>query len=140
MASELTIKADYRLLDEARALIHWTGRQTGFDEAAIHDVKVAATEALANAIEHGTARDGLIHLRLTPREGELQLEISGGGKSEQTSAAAGERRPSAPNPRRGRGTAIMFALMDEVAFKRDGNDTLIQLVKRKAPASAGVTA
>ncbi len=128
MVKELTIAADYDLLDEARELVHWTGRDLGFDEAAIWDIKVAATEALANAIEHGMADDGLIRLRLTPGDGELSLEISGGGSSERTSAP--------PDPRRGRGFALMSTLVDEVLFKRDGDDTLVRLTKRLNPPDA----
>lgn len=131
MARELTIEADFKLLDEARELIHWTGRELGFDEAAIWDIKVAATEALANAIEHGAAADGLVHMRLTPGDGELSLEISGGGKPEPTYTP--------PSTQRGRGFTIMSALMDEVVFSRDGDATVIQLEKRLRPASADTT-
>ena len=109
-------------------MIHGTGRELGFDEAAIWDIKVAATEALANAIEHGTASDGLIHLRLTPAKDELSLDISGGGKSERTA-------PAPPNSQRGRGITMMSALMDEVVLRRNGEDMLIRLVKRRTPTS-----
>ena len=137
MSEELEIPADYSRLDEARMLIHWTARQTGFDEAAIHDMKVAATEALANAIEHGTSGDGLVRMLVTPADGELQLEISGGAKAGGDSAT----RPQVPEiagaaPRRGRGMAIMSALTDEFAFRREGDRTLVRLVKRRTPVAA----
>ena len=131
-ARELTIAADYSLLDEARELVHRTSRELGFEEAAIHDIRVAVTEALANAIEHGRASDGLIHLRLTPGDGELLLEVSGGGNSERT--------PAAPDSSRGRGFALMSTLMDEVVFRRDGDDTLIRLAKRLTPIPPDATA
>ena len=126
---ELTMEADFRLLGQARELIHSTGLELGFDEAAIWDMKAAATEALANAIEHGTAADGLIHLRLSPEDGELRLEVSGGGSV--------ERPPS--DPQRGRGIAIMSALMDEVALSHEGNGTLVRLAKRQTAGSPTVS-
>jgi anti-sigma regulatory factor (Ser/Thr protein kinase) len=122
MTRELTIEADYGLLDEARQLVHSTGRGLGFDETAIYDMKVAATEALANAIEHGVASDRLVHLRMTPGDHEVWLEISGGGRSEPESAA--------PDPRRGRGLALMSNLMDEVVLRREGHHMLVRLAKR----------
>ena len=123
--------ADFRLLGQARELIHSTALELGFDEAAIWDIKVAGTEALANAIEHGTAGDGLIHMRLMPADGELLLEVSGGGKPGEASASS--------DPRRGRGIAIMSALMDEVALTRDGDATLLRLAKRLTPSPADVS-
>ena len=139
MAKQLKIPADYQSLDEARELIHWTGRETGFDDAAIHDIKLAATEALANAIEHGTASDGLVRIRVTSGDDELGLEISGGGRPELRAPPAKEPPSGRPNSRRGRGIAIMSALMDEVAFKRDGDETLIRLAKRRTPSSTTAT-
>ena len=122
MLTELTMGADYRSLGEARELIDSTGAELGFDEAAIWDMKVAATEALANAIEHGTAPDGQVHLRLTSSDDALWLEISGGREP--------ERGSSAPDPHRGRGISIMSALMDEVSVLRQGDDTSVRLAKR----------
>ena len=122
MLRELKMGADYRLLGEARELIHSTGAELGFDEAAIWDMKVAVTEALANAIEYGTAADGLIQLRLTSADGALSLEISGGREPERAS--------SAPDPHRGRGIAIMSALMDEVSLLRHGSEMSVRLEKR----------
>ena len=116
------MQADFRLLGQARELIQSTGLELGFDEAAIWDMKVAGTEALANAIEHGSAVDGLIHMRLVPAEGELRLEVSGGAKPEEASASS--------DPQRGRGIAMMSALMDEVALSRVGDETVVRLAKR----------
>ena len=122
---DLTMPADFRLVSGARAMIHSTCLQVGLDEAAIWDLKVAATEALANAIEHGWASDGLIHMRLAPEGGKLLLEVSGGGSSKRTSSNGGSQR--------GRGFAIMSALMDEVSMRHDGETTVVRLAKRLTP-------
>lgn len=128
---QLTIEADFRLLGEARALIHRTAIEVGFDEAAIWDIKVAATEALANAIEHGTSRNGLIHIRLSHEDGELSLEVSGGGRSEPA--------PARHDHQRGRGIFIMQALMDDVAVARDGDARSVRLAKRLTTASGDIS-
>ena len=69
--------------------------------------------------------DGLIHLHVTRQNGTMQVEISGGGNlGRATGTTSGHR---------GRGIAIMNALMDEVTLRRDADDTLIKLAKRRAP-------
>ena len=78
-------------------------------------MRVAATEALANAIEHGTpAGDGLVRLKLSQEAGTLRLEISGGG------GKPGPQIDSA-EVHRGRGFAIMTALMDDVGVRRESD-------------------
>ena len=121
---DLALSADEPGLDEARRLIETTGTEYGFDEAAIWDMKLAATEALMNAIEHGApSEDGMVHLRLAQEHGDILLEVWGGAEG------AGMRAPSGSN--RGRGIAIMTALMDEVELKRNPEDSRIRLAKRR---------
>jgi len=123
---ELHMQPDYGTVDEARQLIHDSATELGFDDEAIWDIKVATTEALGNAIEHGAvAGDGLIHLHVSREDGAIQVEISGGGNlGDKSKASSGQR---------GRGIAIMNALMDEVTLRREADDTLIKLAKRPAP-------
>jgi EAL domain-containing protein (putative c-di-GMP-specific phosphodiesterase class I)/anti-sigma regulatory factor (Ser/Thr protein kinase) len=113
-------------LDRARRLIDEAAQELGYDEAAIWDMKTAATEALMNAVEHGPpSDDGLVRMRIVRRRGELRLEVWGGGE--------GDGPPSPAGTQRGRGIAIMTALMDEVEIKRDAEDATISLAKRRTP-------
>lgn len=120
---EMAIASDERDLDKARELIGETATEYGFDEAAIWDMKLAATEALLNAIEHGSpSEDGMVHMRLAQEHGDMLLEVWGGG--------GGETARAAPGSDRGRGIAIMSALMDEVELRRNTDDSRIRLAKR----------
>jgi EAL domain-containing protein (putative c-di-GMP-specific phosphodiesterase class I)/anti-sigma regulatory factor (Ser/Thr protein kinase) len=111
-------------LDRARELIEDAASQLGYDDAAIWDMKTAATEALMNAIEHGPpADDGLVHMRVARRRGELRLDVWGGGPE-----------PGPPSPdgtQRGRGITIMSALMDEMELRRQPEQATIRLAKRR---------
>lgn len=113
-------------LDAARRLVEQSAGELGFDESAIWDMKCATTEALTNAIEHGTpSRDGKIHLRLGRDHGDMLVEVWGGGKVNGT--------PHVDATHRGRGIAIMTALMDDVELRRNNGATVVRLVKRLPP-------
>jgi EAL domain-containing protein (putative c-di-GMP-specific phosphodiesterase class I)/anti-sigma regulatory factor (Ser/Thr protein kinase) len=127
MRREIALSGEGPSLDDARRLIEEAAAELGYDDEAIWDMKLAATEALMNAIEHGRpSEDGMVHLRLAPEHGDLLLEVWGGSIEE----------PSEPSPaaNRGRGIAIMTALMDEVELKRNPQASRILLAKRRSPA------
>jgi EAL domain-containing protein (putative c-di-GMP-specific phosphodiesterase class I)/anti-sigma regulatory factor (Ser/Thr protein kinase) len=120
---ELSMSAEAVDLDAARRLIEQTASGLGFDDSAIWDMKCAATEALTNALEHGTpSGDGQIHLRLGRDHGDMLLEVWGGGKPNGA--------PHVDATHRGRGIAIMTALMDDVEMRRQNGDTVVRLIKR----------
>jgi EAL domain-containing protein (putative c-di-GMP-specific phosphodiesterase class I)/anti-sigma regulatory factor (Ser/Thr protein kinase) len=122
-SKELCMNAEEVDLDAARQLIEETATTLGFDDSAIWDMKCAATEALTNALEHGTpSDDGLIHLRLGRDHGDMLVEVWGGGKPKGA--------PHVDAAHRGRGIAIMTALMDDVEMLRNDGDTVVRLTKR----------
>jgi EAL domain-containing protein (putative c-di-GMP-specific phosphodiesterase class I)/anti-sigma regulatory factor (Ser/Thr protein kinase) len=126
---ELHLPAELSSLDAARDLVQEAAIELGYDSSAVWDMRVAATEALANAIEHGPSTgDGLVHLKLSQEGGSLRLEISGGG---------GEPGPQLDTAEvhRGRGFAIMTALMDDVGVRRESDDTLVRLAKKRTPTT-----
>lgn len=120
----MTLEPDFSGLDAARAMVEERAIKAGMAESDVWDMRAAATEALSNAIEHAPlADDGLIHLRISQEQGELLLEITGGGNPGDL--------PPRSNPDRGRGIGIMTALMDEVEMKHDqGGAGLIRLAKK----------
>ena len=126
---EITLSSEDPSLDAARRLIEETATELGYDDAAIWEMKLAATEALMNAIEHGTpSEDGMVHLRLAREHGDMLLEVWGGG--------TGDPSPSDRGSSRGRGIAIMTALMDEIELKRDPESSRIRLAKRRGSVNA----
>lgn len=119
----VSFEPSFSELDAVRAMVEARAEEAGMGESDIWDVRVAATEALSNAIEHAPlAKDGLIHLRITQEQGELLLEITGGGNPEGT--------PRHADPNRGRGIGIMTALMDEVEMKHDEGAGVTRLSKK----------
>jgi EAL domain-containing protein (putative c-di-GMP-specific phosphodiesterase class I)/anti-sigma regulatory factor (Ser/Thr protein kinase) len=126
---ELSMDSDQVDLDAARRLIEQSAGALGFDDTAIWDMKSATTEALTNAIEHGSpSADGKIHLRIGRDRGDVLIEVWGGGKANGA--------PHVDATHRGRGIAIMTALMDDVELLRNNGGTVVRLVKH-LPAQNG---
>jgi EAL domain-containing protein (putative c-di-GMP-specific phosphodiesterase class I)/anti-sigma regulatory factor (Ser/Thr protein kinase) len=127
---EISVSSDPGGLDRARELIQETAAQLGFDENAIWEMKLAATEALTNAIDHGPQGGGEgVHLRLAQDNGDMLLEVWGGSERETSSNGDASSR--------GRGIAVMTALMDNVELVRNADETLIRLAKRRSSKSNG---
>jgi serine/threonine-protein kinase RsbW len=100
----------------------------GFSETEIADIRLAAGEALSNAVEHGAggrrSQGFTVECRFDGTE--LSIEICDGGGGFSAPAFEGKIVPD----QRGRGFGIflMRRLMDDVAFSRNG--TVVRLVRR----------
>jgi anti-sigma regulatory factor (Ser/Thr protein kinase) len=105
------------------ALRSWLTR-AGVHSDQIHDVLIAAGEAVANAIEHGhrDRPEGIISLRATVLSDQVQFTIadSGSWKAPQPVAEA----------HRGRGITLMRALMQDIAINPDSTGTTVHLSAR----------
>ncbi len=126
--TEIVIESDRNGLDAARLLIEQTASELGFDQAAIWEMKLAATEALANAIDHGPPDENGVHLCLWRERDHMVFEVWGG--SRERFEPAGDAR------HRGRGMAMMTALMDGVELKQNDGSTRIRLAKRRRAVNA----
>ena len=119
----VTIDPEYDQIERARDVVTEHAIQAGMSEADVWDMRVAVTEALANAIEHGArAEDNLIHVTITEERGQLRLDIAGGGRREG-------RPPMPRGPERGRGISIMSGTMDSLKLTHERDLNLIQLAK-----------
>src|SRR3954451_17070204 len=77
---ELTIKADLGRLAEVRRFTDLACRAYGFPPDACFQIKLAMSEAVANAIEHGsTTPDDPIRLQVVYEGDALAFYVSDGG-------------------------------------------------------------
>ena len=89
------------------------------------DVVLAAGEALANAVEHGSTEDGSQRMSL-----EMRLPAGPGDRRRgRATRVAGARRAADPGLR-GQGIRIMRAVMDEVEIDRGERGTTVRMVRR----------
>ena len=130
--TEIVVDSDHGGLDAARELIERTATELGFDDAAIWEMKLAATEALTNAIDHGEPDDAGVHLSVRQERDHMVFEVWGGA------AKPPDLQQREDDPRnRGRGLAMMTALMDGVELRQHDGSTRIRLAKRRRPSEAG---
>jgi anti-sigma regulatory factor (Ser/Thr protein kinase) len=123
---QIELPADPQELAATRkTLRHWL-IQAGLDSQQTIDVLIAAGEALANAIEHGHRhrREGTVQLRATALADRLHLTITD----------SGVWRPPVYDPasHRGRGIALMRALMHDVTIEPGEAGTTINMHARIA--------
>jgi anti-sigma regulatory factor (Ser/Thr protein kinase) len=121
---QLTFPAHVSQLAPARnALRSWlTQAQVAPDQSM--DVLIAAGEAVANAIEHGHRNrpDGIISMGATALVDRVHLTITDTGSWKTPQPAADSTR--------GRGIALMRALMHDVTIDPDAAGTKVQIMAR----------
>ena len=122
---ELRLRSDPSELQAARRLAEQAADDFGLDEDARFRLTLAANEAVANAIEHGSpSADGSVLLRVCADEEGVRFEVRDWGTFAM-------RFPDPESlSQRGRGLPMMAALADEVDMKPGDDGTLVTLLVR----------
>jgi anti-sigma regulatory factor (Ser/Thr protein kinase) len=124
---EHSILADLSLLKEARDFAGRAAADFGFDVAACYDVKLAMSEAVTNAIQHGSSSPkDPIKIGIAAEGGALVFEVLDTGRFRPRVRRHGELSES------GRGLEFMRVLMDEVDLRPGNGGTLMRFAKRRA--------
>jgi anti-sigma regulatory factor (Ser/Thr protein kinase) len=122
---EHSIRADVGLLKEARDFAELAAADFGFNEEVRYAVKLAMSEAVTNAIQHGsTSPHDEIRILAIEESGALVFEVTDTGRFRPRVARRGEL------PESGRGLEFMRRLMDEVDLRQTTYGTLLRFVKR----------
>jgi anti-sigma regulatory factor (Ser/Thr protein kinase) len=126
---ELSIPADLARLADARAFADEAAADFGFDETDRYQIKMAMSEAVANAVEHGSQGPAeRISLRVLVEDGALTFYVRDNGSFIPRMA------PRGAMPERGRGLAFMSQLMDEVDVRPGPDGTVLRFSKRRPAA------
>ncbi len=121
---EIDFPADVnRLADVRTALRNWLIRAE-MNSDQVHDVLIAAGEAVSNSIEHGHRNrpNGVIRLRATASAEMVRLAIVDSGSWKPPQPAAQRHR--------GRGIKLMEALMQDVTIDPESKGTTVHLTAR----------
>jgi anti-sigma regulatory factor (Ser/Thr protein kinase) len=125
---EHSIFADLRLLKEARDFAERAAAEFGFDGAACYDVKLAMSEAVTNAIQHGSSSPSdPIKIGIVEEGGALVFEVRDTGRFRPR-----VRRRGGELSESGRGLEFMRVLMDEVDLRPGDGGTLMRFAKRRS--------
>jgi serine/threonine-protein kinase RsbW len=118
----LKVKAETAELGQVRSFVEEVAIGAALTEERVFDLKVAVSEACANAVEHSGCDDVFLEVRARLHHNRLTFIVTDSGLF----------RPPCP-PResvanRGLGLPLMVALMDEVRFTRaPGGGTKVSL-------------
>jgi anti-sigma regulatory factor (Ser/Thr protein kinase) len=128
--AELELTAELSRLPEARNWADAAAQAFGFDEMVRYQIKMAVSEGVANAVEHGSSSStDQIRLRAVSEGNALAFYIRDTGKFIPRMARRGDL------PERGRGLALMATMVDEVDVKPSGEVTVVRLVMHAAQAA-----
>ena len=122
---EHCIPADLGLLKQARDFAERAAADFGLDDGACYDVKLAMSEAVTNAIQHGsTSPDDPISILVLAEGPELVFEVLDTGRFMPRVLTRGELEES------GRGLEFIRVLMDDVDLRPTDDGTLMRFTKR----------
>ena len=117
----LIVRNERASVARVRAAVDAVAAEHGLPAEAAFDLKVATTEALANALRHGTSEGATVDVTLACDPDMIQVEVADHGRF----------RPAAGlNPERGRGLPLMVALSDEVEFAATARGTRVRIRMR----------
>jgi anti-sigma regulatory factor (Ser/Thr protein kinase) len=122
---EHSMRADLNRLKEARDFAEDAAADFGFGLDARFEVKLAVSEAVTNAIRHGSSTpDDPIRIVASEESGALVLEVLDTGHFVPRVVRRGDI------PESGRGLEFMRVLMDEVDLRAGRQGTLLRMAKR----------
>jgi serine/threonine-protein kinase RsbW len=127
---DLSIDADLSRLREAREWAEQAAREFGLGPDECYQVKLAMSEAVANAIQHGSASpEDPIHISTEARDDALIFEVR------DTGVYAEPEAPKDEMAERGRGLVVVSLVMDEVDLQPGEDGSVLRFVKRREPAA-----
>lgn len=122
---DLRIPADLGMLKDARDWAADAAADFGLDENERFEVKLATSEAVSNAILHGSGSPGdEVKLAVREERGALVFEVCDG--------AAAAPRAAERLAEGGRGLELVELVMDEVELRRNGRGSVLRYSKRRA--------
>jgi anti-sigma regulatory factor (Ser/Thr protein kinase) len=123
---ELSINGDLRRVGEARSFADAAAAEFGIADEARYSIRLVMSEAVTNAIRHGSSSSS-DRIRIAAHEegGALVFEVKDTGRFVPRVMRRGELSES------GRGLEFMRVLMDEVDLRPGRSGTLMRFIKRR---------
>lgn len=136
-AIEITIASHPRWLRLVRQTVQEYSLEAGFDARDCDAITLAVGEAVGNVIQHAYEGQPDQNFRLCCRTGDgyLEVEVRDDGRpfdpDEVPELEPDELRPG------GRGLYLIKTIMDEIKYRRDGEENVVSMRKRLAASAPG---
>ena len=135
MKRETWLPAAPASVKAARGVVCQAATEAGLDDTRTWDLMLATSEAVANAVRHGTAlRDHRILLTTTRCARGLRVEVCNRGTFDCAP------KPAALKATSGRGIQIIAAVVDRLTVESGSGRTVVRFEKRTAPGGAAGSA
>lgn len=122
----MTMEAHPRRLHDARNWAKDVAADAGLGEPECFQVRLAMSEAVANAIQHGsTDETDSIRIEAFERSGKLVFEILDSGEGVDAPVPA-----SAQDDESGRGLEVLEMIMDDVELVSSNGGSVLRFAKR----------
>jgi anti-sigma regulatory factor (Ser/Thr protein kinase) len=122
---EHSIDANLACVKEARDFAEQVAHEFGFDARARYELKLAMSEAVTNAIRHGSSSTAdTVRIAAMDEGGSLAFYVQDTGRFVPRAQRGGGNSES------GRGLDFMRRLMDEVELQPGREGTLVRFSKR----------
>jgi serine/threonine-protein kinase RsbW len=124
---EIRFAAAVENIPQARRQLATAAQHCGLAGTALFDLLLAVSEAMANAVRHGSphGRKDEVVVRLGLCAGSVVVEVSDHGPGFLQSPTC----PPNVESQTGRGIPFMRALVDDLSFDCAGGGTTVQLLK-----------
>lgn len=125
----LRIPSDPKYLSSIRRAIRSIANSAGFAESMADDIEVSVSEAVANAIEHGSPhrKQNAVVVECRVDSDKLTIRVCDEGRGFDTECSDDECDLL---DERGRGLKLIYGLMDKVEVKRNKRGSCVRMVKR----------
>jgi anti-sigma regulatory factor (Ser/Thr protein kinase) len=124
-AREIAVPADLARIREIRDYADQAAADFGFDDEGRYQIKLVVSEAVSNAVLHGSPGDDAeVHIRIVEEGGALTFYVSDRG----TFVPRVVRDSALPES--GRGLVFMGQLMDEFDVRPGRDGTVVRFAKR----------
>jgi serine/threonine-protein kinase RsbW len=133
-ASHVDLRLDGRptATRELRATVERVAEECGLDPCERFDLKLAATEAVTNALK-GSPEGHTVDVTVAGNEDAVDVEVVDQGLFSPVRPALHR----GPDSESGRGIPIILALVDEVEFAQTSRGTRVRMSKRAAGPGFG---
>jgi anti-sigma regulatory factor (Ser/Thr protein kinase) len=133
---QFRIPGDTKYVPMVRRAVRAIAHSVDLPDDLIADIEVSVSEAIANAIEHGSPEQAenvvVVTCRVDPEELTVDVRDEGPGFDPQP------RNPDVLQER-GRGLKLIYFLMDSVEVSRTRTGAILHMVKKVGAAEREVT-
>jgi len=127
---QFRIPGDKKYVLMVRKAVNCIARNLGFSEEMAADIELSASEAISNAVEHGSPEHGgnavVVTCRIDAHALTIDVRDEGPGFEPNLGGPDGDQSLT----ERGRGLQLIYHLMDSVKVSRTRKGSRVRMVKQ----------